>query len=47
VGIKVIVHDWHEWACKCWSIRGMSRQESGGHLKGMVNPSSAGTLTCV
>jgi hypothetical protein len=47
VGMKVLVHDEHEWARKCWSAKGMSGHESVGPLKSIFNPSSAGTLTCV
>jgi hypothetical protein len=47
VGTKVLVHDGHEWAHKCWSVRGMNGHESVGPLKGMFYPSSAGTLTCI
>jgi hypothetical protein len=32
VGTKVLVHDGHDWARKCWSTRGMSGHESGGPL---------------
>jgi hypothetical protein len=44
VGTNVLVHDGHDWAHKCWSARGMSGHESGGPLKDMFYPSSAGTL---
>jgi hypothetical protein len=47
VGTKVLVHDGHKWARKCWSAGGMSGHESAGPLKDMFHPSSAGTLTCV
>jgi hypothetical protein len=45
VDTKVLVHDGHNWACKCWSARGMSGHESTGPLKGIFYPSSVGTLT--
>jgi hypothetical protein len=45
VGIKVLVHDGHDWACKCWSARGICGHESVGPLKGMFYPSSAGIQT--
>jgi hypothetical protein len=45
VGTKVLVHDGHDWVHKCWSPRGISGHESAGALKGMFDPSSAGTLT--
>jgi hypothetical protein len=32
VGTKVLVHDGHGWACKCWSARDMSGHESAGAL---------------
>jgi hypothetical protein len=35
VGTKVLVHDGHVWAHRCWSARGMSGHESAGPLKGM------------
>jgi hypothetical protein len=47
VGMKVLVHDGHEWACKCWSVRGMSGHESARRHEDMFDPSSAGTLICV
>jgi hypothetical protein len=47
VDTKVLVHDGHAWACKCWSARGMSGHESARPLKGMFYPSSTGTLTFV
>jgi hypothetical protein len=47
VGTKVLVHDGHEWACKCWSVRGMSGHKSAGPLKGMFYPSYAGTLASI
>jgi hypothetical protein len=47
VGTKVLVHDGHDWARKCWSTRGMSGHESAGPLKGMFYPSSLDTLTFV
>jgi hypothetical protein len=47
VDIKVLVYDGHDWACKCWSTRGMSGHESAKPLKGMFYPSSAGTLTFI
>jgi hypothetical protein len=43
----VLVHGGHDWACKCWSTRGMSGHKITGHLKGMLYSSSAGTLTSV
>jgi hypothetical protein len=46
VGTKVLVHDGHDWARKCWSARGMSGHESVGPLEGMIYPSSTGTRTC-
>jgi hypothetical protein len=45
--MKVLVHDGHDWACECWSARGMSGHESVGPLKRIFCPSSRGTLTCV
>jgi hypothetical protein len=33
VGTEVLVHDGHDWACKCWSTRGMSGHESAGPLR--------------
>jgi hypothetical protein len=47
VGTKVLVPEGHDWACKCWSARGMSGNKSARPLKGMVYPSSAGTLAFV
>jgi hypothetical protein len=47
VGTKVLVHDGHDWAHKCWSTRGMSGHESAAPLKAMFYPSSASTLTSV
>jgi hypothetical protein len=47
VGTKVLVPEGHDWACKCWSARGMSGNKSARPLKGMIYPSSAGTLTFV
>jgi hypothetical protein len=47
VGMKVLVHDGHDWVHKCWSTRRMSGHESVGPLKGIFYPSSAGTLTSV
>jgi hypothetical protein len=35
------------WARKCWSSKGMSGHENVGPLKGMIYPSSIGTLTFV
>jgi hypothetical protein len=37
VGTKVLVHDGHDWARKCWSARDMSGNESAGPLKGMFD----------
>jgi hypothetical protein len=37
VGTKVLAHDKHEWARKCWSARDMSEHESVGPLKGMFD----------
>jgi hypothetical protein len=45
--MKVLVHDGREWAHNFWSVRGMSGHESAAPLKGMFDPSSIGTLTCV
>jgi hypothetical protein len=45
VSTKVLVHDQHYWARKCWSARGMSGHKSVGSLKGMFYSSSAGILT--
>jgi hypothetical protein len=43
VGIKVpMAHEGNDW-----SARGLSGHESVGSPKGMIYPSSAGTLTCV
>jgi hypothetical protein len=47
VGMKVLIHDGHDWAHKCWSTRGMSGHKSAGPLKDMFYPSSASTLICV
>jgi hypothetical protein len=33
VGTKVLVHDGHDWARKCWSARGMSGYVSAGPLR--------------
>jgi hypothetical protein len=33
VGTKVLIHDGHDWARKCWSARGMSEHESVGPLR--------------
>jgi hypothetical protein len=33
VGTKVLVHDEHDWARKCWSARSMSGHKSVGPLK--------------
>jgi hypothetical protein len=43
----LLAHDGDDWACKCWSARGMSGRESAGPPKDMFYPSSVGTLTCV
>jgi hypothetical protein len=45
--MKVLVHDEHNWARKCWSARGMRGHESAGPLRSMIYPSSASTLTHV
>jgi hypothetical protein len=45
--MKVLVHNGHEWARKCWSTRGMSGHKSVGPLKVMFDSSSTGTLACV
>jgi hypothetical protein len=45
VSMKVLVHDGHDWARKCWSARVMSGHESARPLKGIFYPSSTGTLT--
>jgi hypothetical protein len=37
VGTKVLVHDGHDWARKCWSARDMSGNESAGPLKGIFD----------
>jgi hypothetical protein len=47
VGTKVLVHDGHDWAHKCWSARGMSGHESTRPLKSMFYPSTVGILTSV
>jgi hypothetical protein len=47
VGTKVLVHDGHEWARKCWSVSGMSGHESARPLKGMFDSPFTGTLTYV
>jgi hypothetical protein len=47
VDTKLLVHNGHDWARKCWSARGMSGYKSVGPLKGMFDPSSVGTLTCI
>jgi hypothetical protein len=33
VGTKVLVHDGHDWARKCWSASGMSGHENTGPLR--------------
>jgi hypothetical protein len=47
VDTKVLVHDGHDSACKCWSARGMSAHKSARLLKGMFYPSFTGTLPFV
>jgi hypothetical protein len=47
VGTQVLVYDGHNWACKYWSVRGMSGHESAAPLKGMLDLSSVGILTYV
>jgi hypothetical protein len=47
MGTKVLVHNGHEWARKCWSARGMSGHESATPHKGMFYLSSSGTLTFI
>jgi hypothetical protein len=37
VGMKLLICDGHDWACKCWSARGMSEHKSPGPLKGMFD----------
>jgi hypothetical protein len=43
----LLAHDGHDWACKCWSARGMSGHKSAGPSKGMIYPSFVGTQTFV
>jgi hypothetical protein len=35
--LVVLIHDGLEWACKYWSIRGMSGHKSAGPLKDMFD----------
>jgi hypothetical protein len=45
--MKMLVHDGHDWAHKCWSTRGMSGNKSAGPLKGIFYSSSTCTLIFV
>jgi hypothetical protein len=48
VGTKVLMtQDGIIWAHKCWSTRGMSGHESAGPIKGIIYPSSVGTMTFI
>jgi hypothetical protein len=48
VSTKVLLAlDGDDWACMCWSARGMSGHKSARPPKGLLYPFSACTLTCV